>query len=100
MNLETRSKMVADIMGEAVVHNTLKKMAQVEMGKCLQKMEVMERELAPFEKRFGMNSRDAWTAYQKGTLGDDGDMMEWMMLFENLLALQNQYAQKFSGVRK
>ncbi len=57
----------------------------------IQKMEVMERKLAPFEKRFGMNSRDAWTAYQKGTLGDDGDIMEWMMLFENLLALQNQY---------
>ena len=91
MNLETRSKMIADIMGETVVHSTLKKMAQVEMGKCLQKMEALKKELAPFEERFRMNSRDAWTAYQNGTLGDDGDIMEWMMLFENLLSLQRQY---------
>ena len=38
MNLETRSRKIANIMGEAVVHSTLKKMAQLEMGKCLQKM--------------------------------------------------------------
>ena len=91
MNLETRSRKIADIMGEAVVHSTLKKMAQFEMGKCLQKTEHLKKELAPFEERFGMNSQSAWAAYQSGKLGDDGDIMEWMMLFENILALQRQY---------
>ncbi|MDM8526017.1 hypothetical protein QUF80_21805 [Desulfococcaceae bacterium HSG8] len=91
MNLETRSRKIADIMGEAVVHSTLKKMAQIEMGKCLRKMEHLKKKLAPFEKRFATDSRDAWTAYQNGKLGDDGDIMEWMMLFENLMALQKQY---------
>lgn len=90
MNIETRSRKIADIMGEAVVHSTLRKMAQIEMGKCLQKTEHLKKELAPFEQRFGMSSQDAWAAYQKGNLGDDGDIMEWMMLFENLLALQRQ----------
>ncbi|QTA93298.1 hypothetical protein [Desulfonema magnum] len=91
MNIETRSRKIADIMGEAVVHSTLKKMAQFEMGKCQQKMEHLKKELAPFEERFGMESRNAWTAYQSGKLGDDGDIMEWMMLFENFLALRRQY---------
>lgn len=26
-----------------------------------------------------------------GTLGDDGDIMEWMMLFENYLALEKHH---------
>ncbi len=91
MNLETISRKMTDIMGEAVVHSTLRKMAQFEMGKCLQKTEHLKKKLAPFEKNFGMDSRNAWTAYRNGELGDDGDIMERMMLFENFLALQRQY---------
>ncbi|MDM8550555.1 hypothetical protein QUF72_10770 [Desulfobacterales bacterium HSG2] len=39
-----------------------------------------------------MSSQEAWTAFQNGKLGDDGDIMEWMMLFENFLALQKQFS--------
>jgi len=60
------------------------------MERCFQKIEKLREELAPFEERFGMSSQEAWTAFQNGKLGDDGDIMEWMMLFENFLALQKQ----------
>ncbi|MDZ7697283.1 MAG: hypothetical protein U5R49_10285 [Deltaproteobacteria bacterium] len=53
-------------------------------------MEKLKEELALYERRFGMNSQGAWVAYQKGELGDDGDIMEWMMLFENYRALERQ----------
>ena len=29
--------------------------------------------------------------YQDGVLDDDFDVMEWMALFQNLMALQGQY---------
>ena len=91
MNIETRAKRVADVLGEAIVQGTFNKLVQIEVGKCLRQMERLKGELAPYESRFAMDSGGAWVEYQKGKLGDDGDVMEWMMLFENYQALQKQY---------
>lgn len=90
MNIETRAKRVADVLGEAVVRGTFSKLVQIEVGKCLRQMEKLKEELAIYEKRFGMDSQRAWVEYQKGKLSDDGDIMEWMMLFENFRALVRQ----------
>ncbi|OPX35063.1 MAG: hypothetical protein B1H12_09450 [Desulfobacteraceae bacterium 4484_190.2] len=91
MNIETTAKKMADVLGEAVVQETLKKLIQIEMAKCLRKMGKLEQELVPYEKRFEMSSHEAWTEYRNGKLGDDGDIMEWMMLFENFQALEKQH---------
>ncbi len=32
----------------------------------------------------------AWEEFQSGKLGDDTDIIEWMMLYENYLALEKQ----------
>ncbi|MBW1701129.1 MAG: hypothetical protein JRJ11_10640 [Deltaproteobacteria bacterium] len=65
--------------------------AQIERDKCLQKINQVKKELAPFEKRFKMSSEKAWIEFQNGKLGDDGDVMEWMMLYENLLEFEEHY---------
>jgi len=91
MNIETRAKKMADVLGEAVVQRTFIKLVQIEVEKYLRQMDKLKEELVPYEKRFGLNSQEAWTEYQNGKLGDDGDIMEWMMLFENYRALQRQY---------
>ena len=91
MNIETRAKKMADVLGEAVVQRTFIKLVQIEVEKCLRQMDKLKEELLPYEKRFEMNSQEAWTEYQNGKLGDDGDIMEWMMLFENYRALQRQH---------
>ena len=54
-------------------------------------MERLKGELALYERRFGMDSQGVWVEYQKGKLCDDGDIMEWMMLFKNYQALERQY---------
>ena len=51
-------------------------------------MEKLKEELTHYERQLGMDSQKAWSEYQKGKLGDDGDIMEWMMLFENYQALE------------
>jgi len=39
--------------------------AQIERDKCLQKINQVKKELAPFEKRFKMSSEKAWIEFQK-----------------------------------
>ncbi|MEA3359586.1 MAG: hypothetical protein U9R17_09325 [Thermodesulfobacteriota bacterium] len=91
MSIETSAKKMADVLGEAVVQSTFKKLVQIDVEKSLRQMDKLKEELVPYEKRFGMNSQKAWTEYQNGKLGDDGDIMEWMMLFENYRTLQRQH---------
>ena len=91
MNIETRAKKMADVLGEAVVQGTFKKLVQIEIAKCLRQMDRLKEELAPYEKRFEMGNHEAWTEYRNGKLVDDGDIMEWMMLFENYQALEKQH---------
>ncbi len=91
MNIEHRLKEYTEALGAYIIENTLKKLAHLELQKCKMKMEKVSSELAPFEKLFGKGSRNAWTEFRSGKLGDDGDVMEWMMIFENYLALEKQY---------
>ena len=91
MNIETRARKMANVLGEGVVHGTFKKFVQIEIEKCLMRIDGLKKEFAPYEKRFGMSTQEAWNKYQNGKLGDDGNVMEWMMLFENYRALQEQY---------
>ena len=42
-------------------------------------------ELEVFEKRFKMSSEECYAQFTAGTLGDDGDIFEWVSLYENVL---------------
>ncbi len=91
METQTRIQKVTTILGESLVIETISKLAQIEGQKCLRKIDMLKSELARYEKQFAMNSEEAWRKYQDGELGDDFDVMEWMSIFENLMALQGQY---------
>lgn len=79
------------ILGEALVVNTMHKLAQIEAAKCLRRMTRLQAELGQYETHFALTSEDAWQQYQAGALGDDFEVMEWMALFENFRALQEYY---------
>ena len=91
METQTRIQKVTTILGESLVIETISKLAQIEGQKCLRKIDMLKSELAGYEKQFSMSSEKAWRKYQDGVLGDDFDVMEWMSIFENLMALQGQY---------
>lgn len=90
MNVEDFSKQLADAVGINIVEATLKKLAMLEAEKCVLKIERLRADLAFFEARFMESSEAAWEKFQKGEFGDSADIMEWMMLFENYLALETQ----------
>ena len=91
METQARIQQVTTILGESLVVETIAKLAQIEEQKCLRKIDRLKSELVRYEKQFAMNSEEAWSKYQNGILGDDFDVMEWMALFENLMALQGQH---------
>jgi hypothetical protein len=89
---------LTDILGETLVMNTGRKLAQIEAARCSRRIARLEAELRSYETRFAMLSAEAWKHYQAGTLGDDFDVMEWRMLFENLKALQH-YHRRLTGIQ-
>jgi len=91
MILENQVRKMAGILGEERIISTLKKLAEIEAGHCLLKISNVNSELFPFEKRFNMSSERAWEEFNKGALGDDMDIMEWMGLYENLLDFKDEY---------
>ena len=90
-NLQSRVQQISAIVGEPLIYEAINKLLQMEKSKCLRKIERLQGDLSDYENRFGMNSHDAWKQYQSGALGDDIDVMEWMALVENLMALQEYY---------
>lgn len=91
MQTQRQIQQFTEVLGEALVLNTMSKLAQIEGAKCLRRIERLQSELAQYEDRFTLKSEEAWKQYQSGKLGDDFDVMEWMGLFENLRALQAYY---------
>jgi len=91
MNLETRVKKISEVLGEERVLSTLKRLIQLEADHCLYEIEQIQWELIPFEKQYSMKSETAWNEYNKGRLGDDADVMEWMAVYENLIDFKEEY---------
>lgn len=98
MNIETRVREFADILGESRIIQTLSKLAEIEANRCQKKIGYIRQELIQFEKRFNMTSDAAWTQFENGDLGDGADIMEWMGLYENLTDFQNYYSRLRSKV--
>jgi hypothetical protein len=98
MNVQTVSKDLADIVGASFVQDTLKKLAIIELERYSLKMKKLRAELAHFEKGFQKSSEATWEEFKSGKLGDDADLMEWMMLFENYQELKKRY-EKIKGVK-
>lgn len=90
MSVETQARKAADVLGEEVVQGTISKLVQIERERCLRQVERLRREIHVFEDRFGNSSQQAWEQYQGGKLGDDADVMEWMMLVQSLRSLEAQ----------
>jgi hypothetical protein len=90
MDIEVHARKAADVLGEEVVQGTINKLVQIERERCLRQVEKIKEGIGAFEGRFGKNSDRVWQEYQDGKLGDDADIMEWVMLIEDLRALQAQ----------
>ena len=90
MQTDTAIEEFASLFGEQRVKNTLRKMVDIEISHCQLDLKKARAGLQPYEERFQMSSHEAWKRFNKGELGDNLDIMEWMGLYENCLALEQQ----------
>ncbi len=90
MQTDAATEEFSSLFGEQRVKSTLRKMADIEISHCRLNLKNARKALRPFEDRFQKTSRDAWEEYNSGRLGNDLDIMEWMGLYENCLALERQ----------
>jgi len=44
----------------------------------------LSEQIAEFERRYSLGSRDFYTRYEKGEMGDDTDFIEWASTIEML----------------
>ena len=72
----------AELLGEALVRETFSKMINIEKGKCSLKIIKLKNNLRNYEEKYNLKTKQAWNKYNKGELGDDFDIMEWMALFK------------------
>ena len=68
----------------------LGKLIHLHLQKYEKEIEVVRRELEPFEKQYGMSSEECHRQFTKGELGDTPEIMEWIGLYDNALLYQER----------
>jgi hypothetical protein len=70
-----------------VFDRTIDKLLDIEVEQTLAEKEDLERRLAAFETRYGMESADFYQRFRAGELGDEMDFVEWSVFYEMYQAL-------------
>jgi hypothetical protein len=60
-------------------------------------IEISQKKLKDFEKRYQLSTADFFAKYQKGGMGDGADMIEWAGEYKMLLKLQDDL-KKLEGI--
>jgi len=74
----------------ALADQALRKLIRLQLQKYEKQLEEVQKELEPFEKRYGMSSDECHRRFMAGELGDDADIVEWMGLYDNALLYQER----------
>ncbi len=67
-----------------IAHQALQKLIHLHLQKYEKQIEEVERDLKPFERRYGMSSEDCHRKFLAGELDDVADFMEWMGLYDDM----------------
>lgn len=68
-----------------LAHQALHKLIHLHLQKYEKQIEEVERDLKPFERRYGMSSKECHRQFMAGELDDVADFMEWMGLYDDML---------------
>jgi hypothetical protein len=68
--------------GSGLLDLTLDKLFAYELHNTRQQLEELEQDLAEFEERYALSSREFYERYQAGEMGDEMDYVEWASLHQ------------------
>jgi hypothetical protein len=90
--LQKRIAAIEKIGAGALADHTLRKLIRLQLQKYEKQLAAVERELEPFERQYGMTSAEGHQRFMTGELGDAGDVMEWMGLYDDVLLYHERIA--------
>lgn len=80
---------------DGYISNTLTKMLEYKIQQYDQDIATRQEDLRELEKKYAMTSAEFFANFQKGSLGDEADIVEWASLYQmcqNLLAKKEELA--------
>ncbi len=90
--LQKRIEAIEKVGAEALADHTLRKLIHLQLQKYEKQLAEARRELEPFERQYGMGSEEGHHRFLAGELGDSGDVMEWMGLYDDVLLYRERIA--------
>lgn len=87
---EKKIKMLEQIGAGNVIERTLNKLIAIQTSRYQMAIQQITPDLKAFEKRFEMSSEECYSRFNSGNMGDDGDIFEWISLYENILLYQKR----------
>ncbi len=82
---EEKIEVLEQIGAGPILERTLSKLIAIQIARYRMALEQLKPDLTIFEKRFHMSSEECYAQFRAGTLGDDGDIFEWVSLYESVL---------------
>ncbi len=83
--LHKKIEAMEKVGAEALADQVLWKLIRLHLQKYEKQLEEVQRELEPFEKKYGISSEECHRRFMAGGLGDAADIVEWMGLYDNVL---------------
>ncbi len=90
--LQKRIEAIEKVGATALADHTLQKLIHLQLQKYEKQLLEVQRELEPFEQQYGLTSEEGYQRFLAGELGDAGDVMEWMGLYDDVLLYREQIA--------
>jgi hypothetical protein len=90
--LQKRIEAIEKVGAEALADRALQKLIHLQVQKYEKQLAEVRRELESFERQYGMTSEEGHQRFLAGELGDAGDVMEWMGLYDDVLLYRERLA--------
>jgi hypothetical protein len=83
--LHKRVQAMEKVGAGALADQALRKLIHLHLQKYEKQLEEVQKELEPFERKYGISSEECHQRFVAGEMGDAADIVEWMGLYDNLL---------------
>jgi hypothetical protein len=90
--LQQKIEVMEKVGAGDLADQALLKLIRLHMQKYDKHVAEVQRELEPFEQRYGMSSAECHQRFMAGEMGDSADVMEWMGLYDDVLLYQERLA--------
>ncbi|MFQ5811735.1 MAG: hypothetical protein ACE5I2_00860 [Anaerolineae bacterium] len=70
--------------------NALRKIISHQLARDQADLQVLQRDLAELERKYGVSSEEFYEKFQAGQMSDEADFMEWNALYKMTAKLRNR----------